>query len=63
MERLDDFHDQLDNADWREEFAALLSLRHGELAEEVFVNLAEGIAFNRHRDGREVLQCLHLGIT
>ena len=52
MERFDDLDDQLDDAGGREELAALLPLRHGELAEEVFVNLAEGVAFDRHRDGR-----------
>ena len=48
--RLDDLHDQLDDAGGREELAALLAFAHGELAEEVFVNLAEGIAFDVHRD-------------
>ena len=56
MVRFDDFHDQLDDAGGREELAALLPFRHGELAKEVFVNLAEGIALDVHRHGGEVLQ-------
>ena len=56
MERLDDLDDELDDAGGREELAALLPLRHGEVAEEVFVNLAEGIALDGHRDRGEVLQ-------
>jgi len=39
-----------------EELTAFLSLSHCELAEEVFVNLAEGVALNRHRDRRKVFQ-------
>src|SRR5262249_29149995 len=47
--RLDDFHDQLDDAGRREELTTLLPFRHGELAEKVFVYLPERIAFNVHR--------------
>jgi hypothetical protein len=59
VERLDDFDDQLDDAGGREELAALLSLRHGELTEEVFIDLAEGVSLNRHRNGREIFQKGH----
>src|SRR2546425_13338932 len=51
MKRLDDFHDQLDDADRREKLAALLSFGHRKLAKKILVNLAEGIPFNRHGDG------------
>ena len=56
MVGLDDLHDQLDDAGWGEELAALLPLRHGELPQEILVNLAEGIALDGHGDGGEVLQ-------
>ncbi len=51
-----DFNDQLDDARGREELAALLPFRHGELAEEVFLYFPECIAFAVHRHGGEVLQ-------
>jgi len=51
VERLDDFDDQLDDAGGCEELAALLPLRHGELAKEIFVNLPEGVSLNRHPRG------------
>ena len=37
----------------REELAALLPLGHGELAEEVLVDLAEGVALDVHIDQGE----------
>ena len=54
--RLDDFDDQLDQRGGREELAALLALGTGEVAEEVFVNLAESVPFGIHRNLRERLQ-------
>ena len=56
VERLDDLDDQLDDGGGGEELAALLPLAHGELAEEVFVDLAEGVAFDVHGDGVEGLE-------
>ncbi len=56
MKRLDHLDNQFDDAGRREELTAFLSLSHCELAEEVFVNLAEGVALNRHRDRRKVFQ-------
>ena len=52
LERLDDLDDQVHNAFRREEDAALLPLGHRELAEEIFVHLAEGIARELHRGER-----------
>ncbi len=54
--RLDDLDDQLDQRGRREELTTPLSFGAGEVAEEVFVNLAERVAFGIHRDLREVLQ-------
>ena len=48
--RLDDLDDQLDQRGRREELAAALAFGHGELAQEVLVDLAEGIAFDVHRN-------------
>jgi hypothetical protein len=56
VEGFDDFDDELDDADGGEEFAAFLSFGHGELAEEVFVDFAEGVAVDVHGDGGEVLE-------
>ena len=42
-ERLDDLDDQLDDGGGGEELAALLPLAHGELAQEVLVDLAERV--------------------
>ena len=46
MKWLDDLDDQFDNRGWREKFAAALSLRHGKLAQEIFVDLAEKVSLN-----------------
>ena len=51
--RLDDLDDQLDERGRREELAALLALGHRELAEEVFVDPAEGVAFDVWRNPGE----------
>ena len=51
MERLDDADDELDDGGGGEELAALLALAHGEVAEEVFVDLAEGVPLDVHGDG------------
>ncbi len=48
---LQDFHDQPDDGGGRVEFATFLAFRHGELAEEVFVNQPEGVAALVHGDG------------
>ncbi|CEF49218.1 unnamed protein product [uncultured bacterium] len=53
---LNDVDDQLDQPCWREELAALLPLCAGEIAQEVFVNLAEGVPFGIHRNLRERLE-------
>ena len=49
MEGLDDLDDQPDDGGRREELAALLPFCHRELAQEVLVDLAEGVAFEVHR--------------
>jgi hypothetical protein len=54
--RLQDFHDQFDDGGGRVEFAALLALAHGELAEEVFVDQTEGVAALVHGDGGHGLE-------
>ena len=46
LERLDDVDDQLDDRGRGEELAASLTLGHGELAEEVLVDLPEGVTFD-----------------
>ena len=46
VERLDDLDDQPDDRRRREELAALLALGDRELAEEVLVDLAEGVALD-----------------
>ena len=51
VEGLDDADDELDDGGGGEELAALLALAHGEVAEEVFVNLAEGVPLDVHGDG------------
>ena len=53
---LDDFDDELDDGGRREEFAALLSLLHREIAEEVFVNFPEDITFDVHWNQVEILE-------
>ena len=42
-----DLDDQSDDAGWRVEHPALLTLLHREVAEEVLVDLAEGVALDR----------------
>ena len=44
---LKDLHDQADDAARREELAAFLPFRARELAEEIFVDPAEGVVFER----------------
>ncbi len=56
VERLDHLHDQLDERGRREELAALLPLGHGELAQKILVDLAEGVALDVHRDRGEHLE-------
>ena len=58
MERLDDLDDQAHEAGGREELAALLALAHRELAQEVLVDLAEGVTLHS-RQRRQVLQQRH----
>jgi hypothetical protein len=48
---LEDFDDEADDGGGRVEFAAFLAFAHGEFAEEVFVDEAEGIAALVHGDG------------
>ena len=43
-------NDEFDERSRREEFTAALPLAHGEIAEEVLINLPESIPFNVHRD-------------
>ena len=47
---------EADDAGGREELAALLPLAHGEGAEEVFIDLPEGVALQIGGDGGEGLQ-------
>ena len=47
---LDNLNDEFHERGWREEFTAALPLAHGEIAEEVLINLPESVAFNVHRD-------------
>src|SRR6266542_3889975 len=58
MERLDDLDDQADDAARREELAALLPFRAGELAEEIFVDPAESVVFQGFWNLRNLLQQL-----
>ena len=50
MKRFDDLDDQPHDAGRREELAALRAFRAGELAEEVFVDPAEGVIVETGRD-------------
>ena len=61
VEGLDDADDELDDGGGSEELAALLTLAHRELAEEVLVDLAEGVALDVHRDRVHDLQQLGQG--
>jgi len=61
VEGFDDLDDQLDDAGGGVELAALLPLGHGELAEEVLVDPAEGVALDVHGDGAHQLEQLHQG--
>ena len=51
LEGFDDADDELDDGGGGEELAALLALAHGEVAEEVFVDLAEGVSLDVYGDG------------
>ena len=50
VEGLDDRDDELDEGGGGEELAALLALRHGEVAQEVLVDLAEDVTLDVHGD-------------
>ena len=50
LEGFDDFHNQLNERSWGEELASALPFGHGEVAEKVLVNLAEGVSLNLHRN-------------
>ena len=50
VKRLDNLNDEFDERGWREEFTAALPFAHGEIAEEVLINLPESVSFNVHRD-------------
>ena len=56
VEGFDDFGQQLDDAGGRVELAAALALGHGEGAEEVFVDAAEGVVVERGRNLGDLLQ-------
>jgi hypothetical protein len=58
VERLKDFDDQTDDTGRGIELAALLALGAGELAEEVFVDEAEGIVVEAGWDLRNLLEQL-----
>ena len=51
VEGLDDIDDELDDGGRCKELTALLALGHSELAEEVLIDLAEGVALDVHGDG------------
>src|SRR5712692_235780 len=46
IEGFDDLDDQFYQCGWGEKLATTLALRHGKLAQEVFIDLAKEIAFN-----------------
>src|SRR6266702_7959292 len=48
LKGFDDLDDQFDDGGRCEEFAAFLSLGHGELAQEVFVDFAEDVSLDIH---------------
>ncbi len=56
MEGFDDFDQQLDDAAWRIELAALLAFGAGKLAEEVFVDAAEGVEVDVGRNLGDLLE-------
>ena len=56
VEGFDDLGQQLDDAARRVELAAALALGHGESAEEVFVDAAEGVVVERGRNLGDLLQ-------
>jgi len=58
VEGLDHLGEQLHDAGGRVELAAALALAHGELAEEVFVDAAEGVEVERGRDLGDLLEQL-----
>src|SRR6266568_4150711 len=56
LKGFDDLDDQFDDGGRREEFAALLSLGHGELAQEIFIDFAEDVSLDIHWYLREGLE-------
>src|SRR6266566_4522569 len=48
LKGFDDLDDQLDDGGGCEELTAFLSLGHGELAQEVFIDFAEDVSLNIH---------------
>ena len=50
LEGFDNFDNQFNEGGRREELAAALSFGHGEVAEKVFVDFAECVALNLHRN-------------
>ena len=50
LERLNDLDNEFNEGGWCEELAAACSLGHGEVAEEIFVDFAEGVALYVHWD-------------
>src|SRR6266566_2010880 len=62
LKGFDDLDDQFDDRGRSEEFAALLSLGHGELAQEIFVDFAEDVSLDIHWYLREGLEQCDKGI-
>src|SRR6266566_3190204 len=62
LKGFDDLDDQFDDGGRREEFAALLSLGHGELAQEIFIDFAEDVSLDIHWYLREGLEQCDKGI-
>ena len=56
--RLDNFGEKADDGRGRVELSAALALGHGELAEEVFVDAAEGVVVEGGGDLGDLLQQL-----
>src|SRR5437879_2769378 len=50
VERFEHFDEKSDDAAGSVEFAAFLSFRAGKLAEEIFVNSAEGVVIDGYRN-------------
>jgi hypothetical protein len=51
VEWLNDGDQKRDDGGGGKELAAFLSLAHGEMAEEIFVNFPEGVTLDVHRNG------------